>query len=74
MVGIASSGSFLSVDDTTRLKEMIPPEHNFGVLKEDLDTLSDWANQWSMSFNASKTEHMIIGDKADSTLIIKMFI
>ncbi len=40
------------------------PGSTFSSINNDLCTLSNWANQWRVTFNASKTVYMIISNKS----------
>ena len=62
LVDNVSSGPYLFADNATLLIEFIPLKDNFYILSEELNTFSDWARQWNISFNASKAEYMIIGN------------
>ena len=46
------------------LKELIPSEHNFDMLNEDLHAFSEMARQWNISFNISKSKINNISNKA----------
>ena len=49
--------------DDTLLYRSIHSEQDVVVLQNDLDTLSQWADVWQMSFNPSKAEFLRITNK-----------
>ena len=57
---------YLFADDTSLLATINPrdPVSTFSDINNDLCTLSNWANQWRVTFNASKTVYMIISNKS----------
>ena len=56
---------YLFADDTSLLQEIDPLNVNqtFQTINDDLDTLSMWAAQWRVDFNAAKTVYMIVSNK-----------
>jgi hypothetical protein len=42
------------------MEKIINPATSFYKLNQDLDTLNEWSKQWIVTFNASKTELLII--------------
>ena len=57
---------YLFADDTSLLATINPKNvvSTFSDMNNDLETLSNWANQWRVTFNASKTVYMIISNKS----------
>ena len=57
---------YLFADDTSLLATINPrdPGSTFADINTDLCTLSNWANQWRVTFNASKTVYMVISNKS----------
>jgi hypothetical protein len=45
------------------MEEIVNPATSFYKLNQDLDTLNEWPKQWIVTFNASKTEFLIISKK-----------
>ena len=45
------------------MEEIVNPATSFCKLNQDLDTLNKWSKQWIVTFNASKTEFLIISKK-----------
>ena len=58
-----SSKIWLYADDTLLYRSSIHSEQDVVALQNDLDTLSQWADVWQMSFNPSKTEFLRITNK-----------
>ena len=54
---------FIFADDTSLMEAISDPRHSFVKANQDLATLSKWASQWQVTFNALKTEYMIISLK-----------
>ncbi len=56
---------YLFADDTSLFKVIDPLDSDttFNQLNRDLSVLSEWALQWRVTFNASKTVYMIISNK-----------
>ena len=54
---------FLYADDTSILKSLNSYHDDTTVVNNDLQIISDWADQWRVTFNAQKTEYMIISKK-----------
>ncbi len=56
---------YLFADDTSLLKVIDPTniESTFRMINNDLETLSLWAAQWRVNYNAAKTVYMIISNK-----------
>ena len=46
------------------MEEIVNPTTSFCKLNQDLDTLNKWSKQWIVTFNASKTEFLIISKKS----------
>ena len=60
-----NSEPFLYADDTSLMK---PLKSNTCIadvvdINKDIQNISDWADQWRVTFNAAKTEYMIISKK-----------
>ena len=53
------SWRFKSADDTL-LYRVINTPNDISILQADLDSLSQWAEKWQMTFNASKCAHLTI--------------
>ena len=49
--------------DDTLLYRVINTSNDISMLQEDLDSLSQWAYKWQMTFNASKCAHLTITHK-----------
>ena len=58
-----SSDIFMFADDTILFEIIENHERSFTTLNNDLDVLSRWAAQWLVTFNAGKTEYMVISRK-----------
>ena len=54
----------LFADDTSLMEEIVNTTTSFYKLNQDLDTLNEWSKQWIVTFNASKTEFLIILTKS----------
>lgn len=50
-------------DDTCLYIEVDNPENAASTLSRNLENVSQWANQWLVTFNASKTKSMVISNK-----------
>lgn len=70
--GHVSSKVKLYADDTL-LYRVINTPNDAVILQQDLDSLSQWAHQWQMIFNASKCLHLTITRKS-SPIQSKYFI
>jgi hypothetical protein len=46
------------------MEEIVNPATFFYKLNQDLETLNEWSKQWIVTFNASKTEFLIILKKS----------
>lgn len=57
------SDIYLFADDTSLLKIIRHPQQSILELNADLETLSTWAGQWAVTFNATKTVYTIISRK-----------
>jgi hypothetical protein len=57
------SVTHLFADDTTLLNFVNDPKVSVELLNNDLIKLTNWAKQWRVTFNASKTYYMIISLK-----------
>lgn len=57
-----NSDPFLYADDTSLLKE-IKSNNDLTILNDDLQSLSNWAAQWRVNFNAQKTVGLFISKK-----------
>lgn len=53
----------LFADDTSLVKQIDDISDCFQTLNSDLVTLNTWAQQWCVTFNAEKTEYLIISKK-----------
>ena len=69
---IASSHVKLYADDTL-IYRIINSAEDITILQRDLNTLSEWANKWLMSFNPSKCVHLTITRMQDKSFKIKLF-
>ena len=58
-----NSEPFLYADDTSLMKPLNSYNIDVTDINRDLQTISDWASQWRVTFNATKTEYMIISRK-----------
>ncbi len=58
-----SSEVFIFADDTSLMRKITNVDSDFDILNQDLLALSEWADQWRVTFNASKTEYMIFSLK-----------
>ena len=54
---------FLFADDTSLMQEIHDPIISMQTLNDDLRRLAEWANQWLVNFNPTKTKYMLIGNK-----------
>ena len=61
---IVSSHVKLYADDTL-IYRIINSAEDITILQRDLNTLSEWANKWLMSFNPSKCVHLTITRKTN---------
>ena len=61
---IVSSHVKLYADDTL-ICRIINSAEDITILERDLNTLSEWANKWLMSFNPSKCVHLTITHKTN---------
>ena len=43
-------------DDTSLFSVVQDPEGSFEMLQHDLDSITEWAHQWKMSFNPDPTK------------------
>jgi hypothetical protein len=50
-----NSKIYLYADDTSIQREIVGPQ-DFETINNDLQTLSNWASQWRVQFNANKTK------------------
>ena len=57
------SSIYLFADDTSLLHPIDDPIQSYELLNRDLKTLVDWAHQWRVTFNPSKTEYMLFSYK-----------
>lgn len=57
------SDVFIFADDTSLMRKIEDIKLDFNIINRDLHTLSEWADQWRVTFNASKTEYMIFSLK-----------
>ena len=53
--GIKSNVKFFA-DDTSLFSIVRDPEVSFELLQHDLDSITEWAHQWKMSFNPDPTK------------------
>ena len=51
---------FLFADDTSLMECITDPNQSFARTNRDLERLDKWADQWRVTFNAQKTEYMIV--------------
>ncbi len=56
---------YLFVDDTSLFCTIDPKNPNIAIDKvnRDLTKLSEWAEQWRVTFNAAKTVYMIVSNR-----------
>ncbi len=56
---------YLFADDTSLFCTINPtnPQDAFDMVNRDLTKLSNWADQWRVTFNAAKTVYMIISNR-----------
>ncbi len=61
---------YLFADDTSLLEIINPRNVNgsFDKINRDLESLSYWAAQWRVNFNATKTVYMIMSNKKNPTV------
>ena len=52
--------------DDTLLYRVINTPNDISILQADLNSLSQWAQKWQMTFNASKCAHLTITHKLSS--------
>ncbi len=66
LVDYLQTTPYLFADDTSLLATINPqnPPQTFTEINNDLQTLSEWASQWRVTFNASKTVYMIVSNKS----------
>jgi hypothetical protein len=57
------SSPCLFADDTSLLEVISDVQTSFDKLIRDLARLADWAHQWRLTFNATKTVHMVISKR-----------
>jgi hypothetical protein len=50
------------------------PATSFYKLNQDLDTLNEWSKQWIVTFNASKTELLIISKKCGRQMYLPLYL
>ncbi len=62
MVEDLSSDPSLYADDTALIKAL-HSSRDVVLVNKDLQIISDWAAQWRVNFNASKTVYMIVTKK-----------
>ena len=53
--GIQSNVKFFA-DDTSLFSIVEDPEASYDMLQHDLDSITEWAYQWKMSFNPDPTK------------------
>ena len=63
IVNSIESDIYIFADDTSLMRPIIDAVDDFNILNEDLNKLSNWAQQWRVTFNAKKTEYMIFSLK-----------
>ncbi len=67
---------YLFADDTSLL-EVINPRNDaesFAKINRDLYVLSNWASQWRVNYNASKTVYMIISNKNNNRVYPNLYL
>ena len=64
----------LFANDTSLMEEIINPATSFYKLNQDLDTLNEWSKQWIVTFNASKTELLIISKKCGRQMYLPLYL
>ena len=68
MVKVVSCGVKLFADDTLMYITVDNPELTTVELNRNMDKLNQWAQQWLVNFNATKTKTMNISFKKESIL------
>lgn len=61
LTGLSLLKQFNSFDDITSLNS-------------DLHSIGNWADQWRVTFNAKKTEYMLIGKKGNKSVLQPLFL
>ncbi len=67
---------YLFADDTSLL-EVINPRNIDGTflkINRDLEVLSNWASQWRVNYNASKTVYMIVSNKKNQIVYPNLYL
>ncbi len=67
---------YLFADDTSLL-EVINPRNvagSFAKINRDLDSLSNWASQWRVNYNATKTVYMIVSNKKNTIVYPDLYL
>ena len=59
------SGILLFADDTCLLEPLLEGNISISKLNKDLETLSQWAKQWLVKFNPTKTKYLIFSKKLE---------
>ena len=67
---------YLFADDTSLLEVINPtnPINSFEKMNRDLSSLSLWASQWRVNYNASKTVYMIVSNKRVTPVYPDLFL
>ena len=63
IVNVVNSNAKLFADDTSLFLTFDDPVHASTILNQDLSSLDEWSNEWLVSFNALKTDTMLISLK-----------
>ncbi len=67
---------YLFADDTSLL-EVINPRNvagSFAKINRDLESLSNWAAQWRVNYNATKTVYMIVSNKKNNVVYPNLYL
>ena len=64
LVDDLSCDPFLFADDTSLFKTLVNySDEEIAIINDDIKIISNWADQWRVTFNASKTTYMIFSKK-----------
>ena len=61
-------------DDTSLLEIIDNPNLSINKINNDLSTLSKWADQWRVTFNATKTHFIRISNKINRQILDKIYL
>ena len=67
---------YLFADDTSLLEVINPsnPDESFAKVNRDLQSLSQWASQWRVNYNATKTVYMIVSNKKNPVVYPDLYL